>query len=110
MGTAEIVQLLTLVGTLLTVIGIVWKESRARAKEFAELKEEFDKKLAELKKEDTNKRQRIYQEIDRKWEQAGSTFVRHDMCQVLHGALKEASKDISSDVKRLLERAGVGNE
>lgn len=121
MGTQDILQLATLVGTLVTVISIVWKLSRDISKSQDDLKIGVERlvrdevgrlyeRIEEISEDSTEKRGRIYARIDDGDRRAAAEFVRCDMCKVLHGALKEATKDIAGDVKRLLERAGVDND
>ena len=121
MGTQDILQLTTLVGTLVTVISIVWKLSRDISKSQDELKIGIDRfvrdevgrlyeRIDEIADDSAEKRGRIYIRIDDGDRRAATEFVRCDMCNVLHGALKETTKDIAGDVKRLLERAGVDND
>jgi len=120
MGTSEIIQLATLVGTLITVVSIVWKLSRDISNKQEELKSSIEKfvkdeigklwaRIDDVAEESESKRGKIYSRIDDGDRRTAAEFVRCDMCKVLHGALKEATKDIGSDVKRLLERAGVDN-
>ena len=121
LSTQDIVLLSALAGTLVTMLSVVWKLSRDMSKSQTELrssieqllKEEIVSVRAQVAKvvEDAAKSQeRLYTRIDDGDRRIATEFVRCDMCEVLHGVLKEATKDIAEDVKRLLERAGIGND
>jgi hypothetical protein len=121
LSTQDIILLSALAGTLVTTLSVVWKLSRDMSKSQTELrssieqllKEEVGSVRAQVAKvvEDAAKSQeRLYTRIDDGDRRTATEFVRCGMCNVLHGMLKEATKDIADDVKRLLERAGIGND
>jgi hypothetical protein len=121
LSTQDIVLLSALAGTLVTMLSVVWKLSRDMSKSQTDLKSSIEQLLkeevgsvrAQVAKvvEDAAKGQeRLYTRIDDGDRRIATEFVRCDMCEVLHGMLKEATRDIAEDVKRLLERAGIGND
>jgi hypothetical protein len=102
----------------------LWRISRAREKELQDLregaekerkklKEEFEKTARELRekielsaKDDAEKRKAIYEKLEDSERRYEELFVRQQTCNILHGALKEATGDIASDVKKLLSQGG----
>ena len=121
LSTQDIVLLSALVGTLVTMLSVVWKLSRDVSKIQIELKSSVEQLLREevgsvrsqmtkVVEDAAKSQERLYARIDDGDRRIATEFVRCDMCEVLHGMLKEATRDIAEDVKRLLERAGIGND
>ena len=50
-----------------------------------------------------NKVNRVYERLDEIKEFNDKTFVRSEMCQVLHKQIKDDIQEIKSDVKQLLK-------
>ena len=116
------------VGVLLVTGAVaLWKMSRAREKELQAIREkvaserkamqddlvaakkEMNAKINTNAKEDADKRRIIYEKMEELERRADDTYVRQDNFKILHGALKEATSEIASDVKKLLLK-GKGGE
>lgn len=121
LSTQDIVLLSALAGTLVTMLSVVWKLSRDVSKSQTELRSTIEQLLreevgsvrtqvAKVVEDAAKSQERLYTRIDDGDRRIATEFVRCDMCEVLHGMLKEATRDIAEDVKRLLERAGIGND
>ena len=115
MELGQIAQLATLVSMLGGLIVFVIRSARAAEKQRQDDHDKTKRELDILKKElldriekvegaDRNKRGKIYDEVRAVETRIEEKFVRKDMCQILHGQLKEAVMLASSDLKRILER------
>jgi hypothetical protein len=115
-----------LVVLLITGAAALWRISRARERDLQDmqeknvnerkkLREDIEKvdrwlrdKLDSSQREDAEKRSAIYAKMEDAERRYEEIFVRQQTCKILHGALKEATNEIGSDVKKLLRGQGGG--
>ena len=94
------------VGMLITLIVAIRTSSRNRVQEIQEVKDDLVQRQEERTKEDRQNRKAIYDEIRRVMKDIETTYVRKEMCEVIHGSLKEGIDSIQKGVRRISEMDG----
>ena len=86
----------TIFGTFgMGIIGFMWKMSM----DLRAISEKGDKKIETLDEDHDKKRDRVYQRLDEVKEDAKITFVRKDVCQVMHAALTDKVDKIDKRIE-----------
>lgn len=117
MDWGTIASILSSVMVVATVIGMLRASGKTRAEEIQSIRDECRDRMDAHAKDDRDKRKAIYEEIDKKvtaiYDEMGrrfkdveSDFVRRQMCDILHGALKEGIDGVRCDIRRLNEMDG----
>lgn len=96
----------SVIGCIVSVIVVLRSTAREREKELQAVKDDLKDRMDGYAKDDRDRRKAIYDEMNRKFKEADETYVRRDMCNVLHSSLKESADAIREDLRRLNEMDG----
>ena len=91
---------------IVSVIVILRSSARDREKEIQLVKDDLKDRMEKYAKDDRDRRKAIYDEMNKRFKDVDETYVRRDMCKVLHNSLKESTDAIRDDLRRLNEMDG----
>lgn len=105
MEMQAIVVLLTLGGTILTVVGLSWKVSKDLRDASEKTRDDVAKICSELRTSVDDKIDSIYARLREHDKAVDCKYMTREMCNVLHGSLEKTMEAVNKEVKTALRRS-----